>query len=125
MNLDFSSTIQARAEVAEVAVQALLDRVFLDGPAGNFDTNPALVFGCCNPVECSAIVPFAIKPGGVVLAVPATNNLPGQRAQVIKIPIGENTGSSDGRGFARFTMATATAVPEPNSVIYPLMGWWA
>jgi hypothetical protein len=36
------------ASAAFAASQALLDQVFLDGPLGNFDSNPALTRGCAD-----------------------------------------------------------------------------
>ena len=42
---------------ALTAGQALLDQVFLDGSAGNFDTPPELTLGCTSD-SCVALVPF-------------------------------------------------------------------
>ena len=46
---DFTFTDLASAVLAS---QALLDQVFLDGPSGNFDTQPALTTGCGTSREC-------------------------------------------------------------------------
>ena len=40
------------------AAQALLDQVFIDGPAGPFDTQPARTFGCEGEGVCAALTPF-------------------------------------------------------------------
>lgn len=45
---------------AEAASQALLDQVFLDVPAGSFDSNPALTNGCSASTRCSVLTPYAI-----------------------------------------------------------------
>ena len=42
---------------ALTAGQALLDQVFLDGSAGNFDSHPERTLGC-PPDSCVALVPF-------------------------------------------------------------------
>jgi hypothetical protein len=43
-----------------VASQALLDQVFLDGVAGNFDTDPTSTFGCTNATVGSAQTPYLL-----------------------------------------------------------------
>jgi hypothetical protein len=43
-----------------VASQALLDQVFVDGVAGNFDTDTTSTFGCTSAVICSAQTPYAV-----------------------------------------------------------------
>ena len=50
-------------EAALLASQALLDQVFLDGPAGNFESSPALTNGCSvdplgGPARCVSGTPF-------------------------------------------------------------------
>ena len=46
---DFTFQTQSSAALAS---QALLDQVFLDGPLGNFDSDPTLTFGCSSFYEC-------------------------------------------------------------------------
>lgn len=45
--------------VAYAAAQALQDQVWVDGPAGNFDSHPDLTNGCTDVNECFAIIPYA------------------------------------------------------------------
>lgn len=52
---DFDFQTQADAVAA---AQALLDQVFIDGPAGQFDTDPELTFSCVNTFACTAVIPF-------------------------------------------------------------------
>lgn len=53
---DFDFTI---AEDVALAAQALLDQVFIDSAAGNFDTIPSNTFGCEDPTEgCRSLIPF-------------------------------------------------------------------
>ena len=54
-------TFQSQA-LAELAAQALLDQVFLDGPSGAFDSDPSLTNGCeivPNFHECIVLTPSA------------------------------------------------------------------
>src|SRR5262249_17482399 len=53
---DFAFTTLA---AVAVAAQALLDQVFLDVSAGNFDTDPTLTQGCTFPFSCVPLAPFA------------------------------------------------------------------
>jgi hypothetical protein len=43
---------------ADLATQALLDQVLIDGTLGNFDSNPALAFGCANDERCKIFTPY-------------------------------------------------------------------
>jgi len=52
---DFDFSDQATAEAAG---QALFDQVFIDGLAGNFDSNSGLTFGCEAPDICDILLPF-------------------------------------------------------------------
>ncbi|OYZ15395.1 MAG: hypothetical protein B7Y35_04725 [Sphingomonadales bacterium 28-64-96] len=52
---DFFGNHQTRYRVA---AQAILSQILVDGPLGNFDSNPALVFGCGN--TCSIVVPSTV-----------------------------------------------------------------
>ena len=49
---------------ALVAAQALLDQVFIDGPAGLFDTEPFAIAGCIGDFVCNAYIPFEVGNGG-------------------------------------------------------------
>lgn len=52
----FTFTTEATAMAAS---RALLDQVFVDGPAGNFDSVTNKIAGCTYAGRCIAIVPFA------------------------------------------------------------------
>jgi hypothetical protein len=47
---------------ANLASQALLDQVFLDG-ANLFDTDPELTAGCTNFIVCYAFTPYVVQAG--------------------------------------------------------------
>ena len=53
---DFTFQTEASANLAS---QALLDQVFLDGPSGNFDSVPGLTNGCNDTTNCVAYTPYA------------------------------------------------------------------
>lgn len=57
-------TVALSASRALAASRALLGQVFLDVPAGAFDTNDALTFGCAKHTfpACDALTPYASKP---------------------------------------------------------------
>ena len=52
---DFTFQTEASANLAS---QALLDQVFLDGPSGNFDSVAGLTNGCNDTVQCVAFTPY-------------------------------------------------------------------
>lgn len=47
---------------ASAAAQALLDQVFIDSSAGNFDSVLGKVVGCLNPNNCFTEIPFLRNP---------------------------------------------------------------
>ncbi len=47
------------------AAQALLDQVFIDGPAGLFDTEPFAITGCSSGFLCRAFIPYEVDGGGL------------------------------------------------------------
>ena len=53
---DFTFQTEASAILAS---QALLDQVFLNGPLGQFDSDPLLTNGCDSAVGCWAYTPYA------------------------------------------------------------------
>jgi hypothetical protein len=67
---DFTFTTPAGAAAAS---QALLDQVFLDVPAGNFDSDPSLTQGCGNPIICVIDTPNLLPATGVVSSSASTN----------------------------------------------------
>jgi hypothetical protein len=113
---DFSFTTAADAQAAS---QALLDQVFVNGPSGNFDTSPALTFGCTSSlVHCQAWTPYALGGQAVALSALATNG-PGVDSDFVAF-----AGVANSASFAAFVDSTlaqwtpaAAAVPEPTSMI--------
>ena len=66
------------AATARLASQALLDQVFLNGPKGNFDSNPALTNGCGSANRCNVYTPCEINiNNGKVKAAYAINDSSG------------------------------------------------
>lgn len=63
------------AGAASAAAQALLDTVFVDGPAGKFDTNPTLINGCiAAPSFCNATNPYTLTAALTASTIHAHNN---------------------------------------------------
>jgi hypothetical protein len=104
---------------AETAAQALLDQVFIDGSAGNFDSMPEKTFGC-GSAECYAFIPIS-QDATRFTAVYAGNIM--FEPDITFGPF-STTKSSDYTNlnflvFAKFELA-ATPIPEPSSIF--LMG---
>lgn len=60
---------------ATAAALALLDQVFIDGPAGNFDTGFDIL-GCSTAFDgCFTRIPYALQGSGTYLMVTAINGL--------------------------------------------------
>lgn len=54
---------------ADVALQALADQVFVDGPAGQFDSDFALTNGCSSTSSCAIFIPVSNDPSNPTLRV--------------------------------------------------------
>jgi hypothetical protein len=103
---------------ALLAVQALLDQVFVDGPQGNFDSQPLLTAGCQGDgSSCTAGVPFELfLPTSLIVAAAgnsATEVDDGVAVVDGQFPAGV---TSDFAFYARFTPAQRT-VPEPTTFL--------
>jgi PEP-CTERM motif len=113
---DFPFTTAAAAQAAS---QALLDQVFVNGPAGNFDATPALIFGCTSsPLNCSAWTPYGLGGQATALSKLAVN-VPGVNPDSVADAAVANSAS-----FVQFVDSTlaqwtpsTTAVPEPTSML--------
>jgi hypothetical protein len=119
----FAFTTQA---TAQVAAQALLDQVFLDGPAGNFDST-SKTFGCVgNNIACEAATPYATTSSGALTALAVNfTAASGFTDQIVPTTIGEafdlTTTPTPGLVYAVFSLSPKPiAVPEPGSL--PLIG---
>lgn len=115
---DFAFTDAASAQAA---AQALLDQVFIDGPAGQFDTNPELTVGCSITEFCFADIPYALSGGGTLFEFAFAQNF---APDIAGDAVGLNTGNSDfdfsDNGFAVFAVFAAAgpsvAVSEPGTL---------
>jgi hypothetical protein len=124
-----SSNFAFNESGALAAAQALLDQVFIDGPTGQFDSNPAMTLGCDNVQICDAEIPydtFADFYGGADVATAvAVNSEPsfipdatGASAVVASDTMGEDY------VWAKFRLSSA-AVPEPSTWTLMLLGFGA
>jgi len=111
---DFTFTTQAKAVTAS---QALLDQVLIDGPLGNFDSNPALTSGCTFTAWCYVITPYALSANAIAagMAFNAWNNNPDTATFAV---LGTLSGYGTGYTFAKWTPepAAPSSVPEPASL---------
>ena len=118
---DFTFQTEASALLAS---QALFDQVFLDGPSGNFNSDPALTSGC-SLLYCNVNTPFSSDgfllyghPGtqGWVAAIVATVSASasvGYLSGVVFDPFSHLDTRADGNEvFARWS-----AVPEPSTAL--------
>ena len=108
------------------AGQALLDQVFLDGSAGNFDTHPELTLGC-TAVSCYALMPWGT--GGGFSATGRANGptVNGDVGEVVIFDVGPGLDTALGNlsalsVWARWTPSTI-AVPEPASLFLLTIGF--
>jgi hypothetical protein len=103
---------------AAAASQALLDQVFLDGPLGQFDSNPNLTFGCSGTFVCQALTPYSVS-GATMSAGDAmnydTSGFGIDGAGVIGTP-NVDLSLTGAKVFAKWTAAAPTPVPEPATV---------
>lgn len=105
---------------ARAAAQALLDQVFLDTDAGDFDSDPASIYGVASEERADVFTPHAFLPDGNVLAFVAwnyasnsgTDTVPGPRPP--NLPIDFDTGDSSTAVWARWS--PAVTVPEPGAL---------
>jgi hypothetical protein len=110
---------------AKIAAQALLDEVFVDGPSGQFDSDPKKTTGCkTTGGKCHVAIPFLVEFEDDGFRVPFVrliiNALPDD-------PYGDRNalsyfGADAYQSFALFQLAEPVAadVPEPGSLA--LMG---
>lgn len=105
---------------ANAAAQALLDQVFLDGPAGQFDSDPALTIGCESVGACLAIIPFDTRVIGATSYFTgrvAVNYAVGGPADTVDGPLFEPIGKDYGSFPLVFAVFTpSAAVPEPGTI---------
>jgi len=113
---DFTFTTLPEADAAS---QALLNQVLIDGPDGDFDSQPTLTFGC-EPGQvpyCAPLTPFVLMVStGPLVGSSEIFNQPSVSGDTITfgfLPIDFDTTSSP---FLVYVRWTATSVPEPTTV---------
>ena len=119
---DFAFTDLAAANVAS---QALLDQVFLDVAAGNFDTDPTSTAGCTNATVCSAQTPYLVIDVDDVGVGVALNNTDEASDAIGDITVLRTADSAVGIGqFYMYAVWTPAAVQPaiPNVVAGKLVG---
>lgn len=128
--LDESAFTFSTPTDAEAAVQALLDQVFLDVPAGRFDTHPDLTNGCGDPNVCSAFVPWAnfVEEHSVTVFTRTAHNSSEAPGNFIDVTGGNTfsatltTTNDPEKVWALFTSRQLFDVPEPCSAVLVLTG---
>ena len=124
---DFAFRNQANADLAS---QALLDQVLIDGPLGLFDSMPALTEGCSG-ILCNFFIPYSLGSFGPTLTVQvsAAQNEPFNTGGDFDRVISSNlirSSQIDALGsstWARFTLTQA--VPEPGTWLMMILGFGA
>lgn len=111
-------------EGALQAASALLNQVFINTPEGQFDTNPALTFGCDESDICDVRIPsyFSLSNPELVIGASALNTS-SEADQFALSAARRNFDSSDASSivFARFQQISA--VPEPSTWAMLLFGF--
>jgi hypothetical protein len=102
---------------ADSAAQALMASVFVDGPAGNFDSSPQLIGGCQGSSFCRALVPYDIS-GPNFISRGASNFIveANDSTSTTAGPINNDLSNLSELTWAVFTPA-ATPVPEPATLV--------
>ena len=106
---------------AQAAAAVLLDQVFVDGPLGRFDSNPALTFGCADTV-CNTLITYGNGGNlsffaGVVANRDVDQDITMSTARAVQL----NSASLPNYNFARFTFVGV--VPEPETWATMLVGF--
>lgn len=104
------------------AANALLNQVFIDGPAGQFDSNPEKTFGCGrSPFLCEVVMPYKNIPlyqnfVGAIAENRSPKRLPDDLAYPAQMDSTADFSDSS-RIFAIFKVAPRLGdVPEPASI---------
>jgi len=116
----------ANAAEALAAGEALLEQVFVDGPAGQFDSRPDTIFGCTNLQNCHSFIPHqfieTVEMDGLIAIQDVVNNADGSDV-INEMVFAEETLASDfdNYNYVLFTrVSDGQEIPEPGSVA--LMG---
>ncbi len=106
----------------ELATQALLDQVFLDGVFGSFDSAPMLTNGCEDTFRCIALTPFGVFGPWVDLGIAFNNDVGTDTIGFGGWGTANNSLTSGQVTFARWTVGPAVAMPEPTSLAVFALG---
>lgn len=103
---------------AQAAGQALLDQVFIDGPAGDFDSAPHLTAGCDSATVCAAATAFSSDPPSNILEVSAVNvsGFPGDLVQNFSVSQTLDTTSIVDAVYAAWTLSPLPPGPVLNEI---------
>lgn len=117
------------ATTAFSASDALLNQVFLDGPLGNFDSEPGLTNGCEPNFRCIFLVPFSEEDGRAgqnneTLSRDVTSNALIGFIEVDGVD-GMLYSSSLAESSSTLTIAAFRLIPEPGTVSLCLIGFAA
>ncbi len=107
---------------AVAASQALLDQVFINGPAGPFDAAPFLTVGCPGPaVFCDAVTPYGLTARNV-LTGRASNSINEVFDGAAALPLVKTYDSVTGplANGVTFAIWSPSIIPEPSTAL--LMG---
>jgi len=126
-NTDFPFTNPANLNdgvLLGVAMQALLDQVFVDSSLGAFDTEPNLMNGCNVPGGCNIATPLWVNEAGSLSVFVAHNWKPELQDVVSAGDGGLNTGDTrpvpglveDIKVYAVWSQSSVSEVPIPAAV---------
>lgn len=106
------------------AAAALFDQVLIDGPAGNFDSNPAMINGCATATTfCWVFIPYSTD-GTNVFGSNAFNYSAGSGTDFVTVAstlIGTDTSSSI-LTYALFSETAAVPLPAPAMLLLAGLG---
>lgn len=103
---------------AQLATQALLGQVFIDGPAGNFDSSPSLTAGCSSATVCAAATAFSGDPPSNILEVSAVNvaNVGGDLVQNFSVSQTLDTTAIVDAVYVAWTLTAPASGPVLNEI---------
>ncbi len=104
----------------ELALQALLDSVFLDGPLGQFDSQPSLTAGCTSEAVCNVVSPFVfdleLSRFESLLADNGRPDPGGAEDSLNAFSAGVDVDFRDDGRFVFALWSESKPVPEPNTL---------
>jgi hypothetical protein len=114
------------APSATLASEALLDQVFLDGPSGNFDSDPALTNGCPSLFsgQCFTWVPYTFNTVTLFgkVAVNVDPSIATLLDRIGNASAGITTARTDTIGYLTYSRWSTSSVPEPSTALLLSLG---